>query len=74
MPHGGKRPGSGRKKGGTKDVREAIMETFSILGGVEYLYGLPQRYDVQNLREVTAVPVGTRSCPASDVTWYRAYL
>ena len=41
MPRGGKRPGSGRKKGGTNkitaDVREAIMEAFSILGGVEYL-------------------------------------
>jgi hypothetical protein len=41
MPRGGKRPGSGRKKGGTNkitaDVREAIMEAFSILGGAEYL-------------------------------------
>ena len=37
MPRGGKRPGSGRKKGGTNkitaDVREAIME----LSGAEYL-------------------------------------
>jgi hypothetical protein len=41
MPRGGKRPGSGRKKGSTNkltsDVRQAIMEAFSILGGVEYL-------------------------------------
>jgi hypothetical protein len=41
MPRGGKRPGSGRKKGGTNkitaDVRQAIMEAFSTLGGVEYL-------------------------------------
>ena len=41
MQRGGKRPGSGRKKGGTNkitsDVREAIMEAFSIVGGVEYL-------------------------------------
>ena len=41
MPRGGKRPGSGRKKGGTNkitsDVRQAIMDAFSILGGAEYL-------------------------------------
>jgi hypothetical protein len=41
MPRGGKRPGSGRKKGGTNkvtaDVKQAIMEAFSALGGVEYL-------------------------------------
>jgi hypothetical protein len=41
MPRGGKRPGSGRKKGSTNkltsDVRQAIMEAFSILGGAEYL-------------------------------------
>ena len=41
MPRGGKRPGSGRKKGGTNkitsDVRQAIMEAFSTLGGAEYL-------------------------------------
>jgi hypothetical protein len=41
MRRGGKRPGSGRKKGGTNkitsDLREAIMEAFSIVGGVEYL-------------------------------------
>ena len=41
MQRGGKRPGSGRKKGGTNkitsDVRQAIMEAFSILGGAEYL-------------------------------------
>ena len=40
-PGGGKRPRSGRKKGGankiTADVRQAIMEAFSILGGAEYL-------------------------------------
>ena len=41
MPRGGKRPGSGRKKGGTNkitaDVKQAIMEAFNALGGVEYL-------------------------------------
>ena len=41
MPRGGKRPGSGRKKGGTNkitsDVRQAIMEAFGMVGGVEYL-------------------------------------
>lgn len=41
MPRGGKRPGSGRKKGVpnkiTADVKHAIMEAFSALGGVEYL-------------------------------------
>ena len=41
MPRGGKRPGSGRKKGGTNkitsDVKQAILEAFNALGGVEYL-------------------------------------
>jgi len=41
MPRGGKRPGSGRKKGGTNkitaDVKQAIMEAFNALGGAEYL-------------------------------------
>ncbi len=41
MPRGGKRPGSYRRKGGTNkitaDVKQAIMEAFSILGGAEYL-------------------------------------
>jgi hypothetical protein len=41
MPSGGKRPGSGRKKGGTNkitsDVKQAILEAFNALGGVEYL-------------------------------------
>ena len=41
MPRGGKRPGSGRKKGGTNkitaDVREAILKAFDLAGGVEYL-------------------------------------
>jgi hypothetical protein len=41
MPRGSKRPGSGRKKGVankiTQEVRRAIMEAFSILGGAEYL-------------------------------------
>ena len=41
MPRGGKRPGSGRKKGGTNkitsDVRQAIMEAFDTVGGVKYL-------------------------------------
>jgi hypothetical protein len=41
MPRGGKRPGSGRKKGGTNkvtaDVKQAIMEAFSALGGAKYL-------------------------------------
>jgi hypothetical protein len=41
MPRGGKRPGSGRKKGGTNkitaDARQAIMEAFGMVGGVEYL-------------------------------------
>jgi hypothetical protein len=41
MPRGGERPGSGRKKGVankiTRDVRQAIMKDFSILGGAEYL-------------------------------------
>jgi hypothetical protein len=40
-PRGGKRPGSGRKKGGTNkitsDVKQAILEAFNALGGVEYL-------------------------------------
>ena len=41
MQRGGKRPGSGRKKGGTNkitsDVKQAILEAFNALGGVEYL-------------------------------------
>ena len=41
MQRGGKRQGSGRKKGVpnkiTRDLREAILEAFSALGGVEYL-------------------------------------
>ena len=41
MRRGGRRPGSGRKKGGTNkitaDVREAILQAFGIVGGVEYL-------------------------------------
>src|SRR5215510_4555756 len=41
MPRGGKRQGSGRKKGVpnkiTRDLREAILAAFSALGGVEYL-------------------------------------
>ena len=41
MPRGGKRPGSGRKKGGTNkitsDVKQAILEAFNAFGGVEYL-------------------------------------
>ena len=41
MTRGGKRPGSGRKKGGTNkitsDVKQAILEAFNALGGVEYL-------------------------------------
>ena len=41
MRRGGKRPGSGRKKGGTNkitsDVKQAILEAFNALGGVEYL-------------------------------------
>jgi hypothetical protein len=41
MPRGGKRPGSGRKKGGTNkitsDVKQAILEAFNALGGVGYL-------------------------------------
>ena len=41
MPRGGMRQGSGRKKGVpnkiTADVKHAIMEAFSALGGVEYL-------------------------------------
>jgi hypothetical protein len=41
MPRGGKRQGSGRKKGATNkitaNVKQAIMEAFSALGGVEYL-------------------------------------
>src|SRR5215813_4027620 len=41
MPRGGKRQGSGRKKGVpnkiTADVKQAILEAFSALGGVEYL-------------------------------------
>jgi hypothetical protein len=41
MPRGGKRPGSGRKKGGTNkitsDVKQAILEAFSALGGAKYL-------------------------------------
>jgi hypothetical protein len=41
MARGGKRPGSGRKKGGTNkitsDVKQAILEAFNALGGVEYL-------------------------------------
>ena len=35
MPRGGKRPGSGRKKGGTNkitsDVKQAILEAFNAL-------------------------------------------
>jgi hypothetical protein len=41
MPRGGKRPGSGRKKGVPNkiaaDVKQAILEALSALGGVEYL-------------------------------------
>jgi hypothetical protein len=41
VPRGGKRPGSGRKKGGTNkitsDVKQAILEALNALGGVEYL-------------------------------------
>lgn len=41
MPRGGKRPGSGRKEGGTNkitsDVKQAILEAFNALGGVGYL-------------------------------------
>ena len=41
MRRGGKRPGSGRKKGGTNkitsDVKQAILEAFNALGGVESL-------------------------------------
>jgi hypothetical protein len=44
MPRGGKRPGSGRKKGGTNkitaDVREAIIQAFGMVGAVEYLYAV----------------------------------
>jgi hypothetical protein len=39
--HGGKRAGSGRKKGTpnkvTKDVREAIINAFDMVGGADYL-------------------------------------
>jgi len=41
MSRGGKRQGSGRKKGVpnkiTADLKQAIIEAFSALGGVEYL-------------------------------------
>jgi hypothetical protein len=41
MPRSGKRPGSGRKKGGTNkitsNVKQAILEAFNALGGVGYL-------------------------------------
>ena len=47
MPRGGKRPGSGRKKGGTNkvtaDVKQAIMEAFNALGGVEYLCAVARK-------------------------------
>ena len=31
MPRGGKRPGSGRKKGGTNNVKQAILGAFNAL-------------------------------------------